>query len=113
EYQAGVEAAPPALAGAFMRTKDDWRWAWYARVLDFDPLPLWRELARPALVLYGAEDEHDNVPVIESVARIERLRAEGRANLEYRVYAQSGHALDDPATGWVRRDALDELARWI
>ncbi len=113
DYLAGVEGAPPALAGALLCTRDDWRWEWYGRLLDFDPLPLWEALARPALILYGAEDEHDNVPVAESVARLERLRAAGRTNLEFRVYAESGHALEDPATGWVRRDALAELARWI
>jgi pimeloyl-ACP methyl ester carboxylesterase len=110
DYLAGVEAAPPALAGAFPTARDDWRWAWYARVLDFDPLPLWKALARPSLVVYGAEDEHDNVPVAESVAR---LRAAGRAGLEHRVYPGSGHALDDPEGTWIRRDFLDELARWI
>ena len=113
DYLAGVEAAPPALEGAFPRARDDWRWAWYARVLDFDPMPLWRELARPGLILYGAEDEHDNVPVAESVARVERLRAQGANDLEVRVIAGSGHALADPARGWVRRDVLDGLARWI
>jgi len=110
DYLAGVEAAPPALAGAFPRARDDWRWAWYARVLDFDPLPLWKELALPSLVVYGEADEHDNVPVAESRRRLTRL---GRANLACRVYAGSGHALDEPQGRWIRRDFLDELARWI
>ena len=110
DYRAGVEAAPPALAGAFPTARDDWRWAWYARVVDFDPLPLWRAAKVPGLVVYGSEDEHDNVPVAESVAR---LRALGRADLECRVYAGSGHAIDDPQGSWIRRDFLDELARWI
>lgn len=110
DYLAGVEAAPPALAGAFPVARDDWRWAWYARVVDFDPLPLWKALAIPSLVVYGAEDEHDNVPVAESVAR---LRALERSNLACRVFPGSGHALDDPAGNWIRRDFLDELARWI
>ena len=78
-------------------------------MIDFDPVPLWAELARPALVVYGAEDEQDNVPVAASARRLEALRA----GLDVRVYAGSGHAIGDPATGWIRRDFLDELARWI
>jgi len=54
--------------------RDDWRWAWYARVLDFDPLPLWRELAIPGFFSLGAEDEHDNVPVSAGVARFAAKR---------------------------------------
>lgn len=110
DYLAGVEAAPPALAGAFPTARDDWRWSWYARVLDFDPVPLWRELGIPSLVVYGAEDEHDNVPVAQSR---ERLAALGRADLTCRVYAGSGHSLADPQGNGIRRDFLDELARWI
>ena len=64
----------------------------------------------PGLVVYGSEDEHDNVPVAESERRLESL---ARANLECRVYPGSGHALDDPQGNWIRRDFLDELARWI
>jgi hypothetical protein len=42
-----------------------------------------------------------------------RLRLLARANVAWRVYPGSGHALDDPATGWIRRAFLDELASWI
>jgi hypothetical protein len=113
DYLAGVEAAPPPLAAGFPRDPSDWRWDWYERVIDFDPVPVWSELARPVLVVYGAEDERDNVPVARSVRRLEALRAGGRAGLDVRVYAGSGHALGDPATGWIRRDFLEELARWV
>jgi len=109
DYLVGVEAAPPALAGAFPTARDDWRWAWYGRVLDFDPLPLWKELAVPGFFALGAEDEHDNVLVSAGVARLTEL---GRPNVAWRVYPGSGHALEDPATGWIRRDFLDELARF-
>lgn len=110
DYLAGVEAAPAALRGHFPTSRDDWRWSWNARVIDFDPVPLWKELAVPALVVYGAEDEHDNVPVQRSVAVLSAL---GRGNLLCRVYPGSGHALEDPEGRWIRRDFLDELARWI
>lgn len=40
-------------------------------------------------------------------------RRADRANLVYRVSDGSGHALDDPDGKWIRRDFLDELARWI
>ena len=114
DYLAGVEAAPPSLTGAFPIQRDDWRWSWYRRVLDFDPLPVWRELTIPCLIVYGEEDEHDNLPVDKSVARLRSWIEESRrTDVEVRVYPGSGHALGDPATGWIRRDFLADLARWI
>lgn len=68
-----------------------------------------RTPSAPALVVYGAEDETDNVPVAESVRRLGDLAS---ADLEVRVYEGSGHALAD-SSGWIRRDFLDETAAWV
>jgi len=114
DYLAGVEGAPSSLSGAFPTQRDDWRWSWYRRVLDFDALSAWRQLSVPCLIVYGAEDEHDNVPVAKSVARLESWIDESRRrDVTIRVYPGSGHALGDPATSWIRRDFLADLARWI
>jgi hypothetical protein len=54
-YLAGVAAAPPAIAETFPTKREDWRWSWYRRVIDFDPLPLWRDLTIPTYFVLGAE----------------------------------------------------------
>ncbi len=114
DYLSGVEAAPSELAGVFPTARDDWRWSWYQQVLSFDPLPSWKAIQVPSLLVYGEDDEMDNVPVEESVGLLRKwIDESGRNNVDVRVYPGSGHALGDPATGWVRRDFLDYLVKWI
>lgn len=79
-------------------------------MIDFDPLPLWRELTIPTFFALGAEDGHHSVPQAQGVAR---LRLLARSDLAWKVYPGSGYWLEDPATGRIRRDFLDELALWI
>jgi dienelactone hydrolase len=78
---------------------------------NFDPLPYWREIELPILVLYGSEDT--NVPSEVSKARLEALDKE---NIEVRIYAGSGHALEDPpgmGSSFFREDALSDIERFI
>jgi pimeloyl-ACP methyl ester carboxylesterase len=58
---------------------------------NFDPLPYWREMNIPTLVLYGSEDT--NVPTEASRARLESM---GKENIAVKIYPGSGHALQDP-----------------
>lgn len=74
---------------------------------NFDPLPYWEQVSIPALILYGEEDT--NVPSVES-ARL--LRALNNPNIEVKVYAGSGHALEDPegeGNSIFREDGLREI----
>lgn len=78
---------------------------------DFDPIPHWRDLSVPALVLYGEDDT--NVATARSA---ERLRALGRHDLEVRIYPDSGHALESPpgmGDSILRRDALDDIVAFV
>lgn len=78
---------------------------------DFDPLPYWRRVEVPVLVLYGAEDT--NVPTRASA---ERLRGLGKPNLRVVVFEGSGHALEDPpgrGDRLVRAEAIDALAGFV
>jgi len=92
---------------------------WWETNGPIDPIDHWRGVEVPALVVYGEDDELDNVPVRRSV---ERLRSLGRANLDVWVYAGSGHALWEPDE-WrslpaggrqrIRGDFLRRLTEWI
>ena len=73
--QMGVPAAldwfmhPYAMAIAERK-----RSTWWKLNGDYDPQVHWRSSKTPLLVLYGREDERDNVPVADSVQRFEELK---------------------------------------
>ena len=83
---------------------------WWRLNGAIDPIPSWRALTVPGLVLYGAEDEYDNVPVGRSV---ERLTALAEPDLAIRVYEGSGHALYAEGTRRIRPEVLELLPVWI
>jgi dipeptidyl aminopeptidase/acylaminoacyl peptidase len=99
---------------SFPAARDHWRFAWWRAVGDFDPVPYWRDLNAPALVVYGALDENDNVPVAESVNRLrDALAPERKPSHRIRVFPGMGHTLVDPGTGWISSAFLDLLSTWI
>ncbi|HUP47519.1 MAG TPA: alpha/beta fold hydrolase [Thermoanaerobaculia bacterium] len=99
----------PLVRPIAIRTVKNRRPVWWQKNGEADPIQHWRRLSVPALVVYGAEDEQDNVPVSRSV---ERLRAAG-AGIDIVVYPDSGHALYAPGTKRIREDFLQRLVRWI
>jgi len=84
---------------------------WYKVVGNFDPLPYWRTVNIPVLVLHGSEDH--NTPSVESKRRFEAL---GKDNFRVIIYEGSGHALEDPpGTGdhYIREEALSDMLNFI
>jgi pimeloyl-ACP methyl ester carboxylesterase len=104
----------PIIKPVFIMRAKKRRPIWWKKNGDYDPVKYWRQLTIPALVVFGREDEFDNVPVSLS---LDRLMAAKRNHqemiLDIKVYDNSGHALGDPSTGWIRKDYLDMLAEWI
>lgn len=61
-------------------------------VLEFDPLPVWSELTRPVLAVWGADDAL--VPVERSrVAIAGALQRAGNRDATLRVFPRAGHGL--------------------
>lgn len=88
------------------RQKEFW-----SAVGNFDALPYWQDLEIPALVMYGNKDP--NVPVEASKARLDGLNKE---NITVKIYAGSGHALEDPpgvGNDKFRKDALMDIEDFI
>lgn len=86
--------------------KDFW-----SAVGNYDPVPYWRKVEVPVLVLYGNEDT--NVP---SQASRQRLQSLNHENITVKVYEGSGHALQDPVgTGddIFREEALNDITEFI
>lgn len=92
-----------------------WRqWPGWSEVEHFDPMPLWDRLPVPGLLVFGDEDEQDNVPVQESVRRLEAaIQRNERTDLTVKVFHGSGHGLREPGSKRIRQDFLRLLAEWI
>ena len=111
-----LEGPAAEAAEGFSSDPDSWLWSWVAGVVDFDPMVYWRQVQCPMFFAYGEMDEHENVPVIRSVERIQgELERKG---VEVWVYPESGHALYDPEAldqgrYLIREDFLNDLHRWI
>ncbi|MGQ0589073.1 MAG: alpha/beta hydrolase family protein [Sphingosinicella sp.] len=110
EYRRLREAAlasPWARIAQGFPPADDPVWTFYREVIYFDPMPYWTLVRQPALILYGEEDEQDNVAVAESVRRLHfGFRQSGKANYEIVVLPGVGHSL-----GWTRSNGLGEHAK--
>ena len=107
--QAALESDLAPVAKGFPQTRDSWVWTFWRRIGDFDPIPHWRSIRQPVLIVYGQDDENDNVPVAESVRRIRAVRPDATVQ----VYPGSGHALYEPGTHELRRDFVELLSSWI
>jgi len=97
------------IAQLFLRR----RWNRWQDVEDFDPMPLWEKLPVPGLLIFGEDDERDNVPVQESVRRLRAAQRNGRVELSVEVFQGSGHGLREPGGKRIRRDFLGLLTEWI
>ena len=115
-YQQAIQQALASplkpVAEGFPQTRDSWVWTWWRLIGEYDPLPYWKALKVPALVMYGALDEQDNVPVAESTRRLGEVTG---TDLTVRVFPGAGHALFDPqATNRsLLPGAVELLVSWI
>ena len=83
----------------------------YKLIVDYDPLPYWRNISIDSLALFGADDT--NVP---SAVSTKRLMALNNPHVRVKVYEGSGHALESPrghSNSIIRGDALKEISDFI
>jgi hypothetical protein len=97
-YAAALETAADQpwaeIAAGFPDTPDAPIWGWIRLNASYDPIPHWKSVDVPVLVVYGGEDEEDNVPVDESVKRLKRAFSESRdGDRTIRIFPDAGHAL--------------------
>ena len=85
--------------------------SWWSQNGPFDPLPYWRELDIPALLLFGLDDRNVDVP--RTLAVLEAASVETRYNVRVEALEGTGHALIDPQTGWLVADYLADLSEFI
>jgi pimeloyl-ACP methyl ester carboxylesterase len=118
EYETALKAKRVGIKAVlfkdFPSTPDDWQLGFYQRIGPFDPLPYWRRLEIPFLIVYGERDETKKVPVRASVARLrEALADKEPTQWTVKVFPDTGHGLGDPKINGLRQDFLDCLTAWI
>lgn len=92
-------------------------WTRWRYKYDHDPIPDWKTVTEdkgvPAFIAYGEEDEHDNVPVADSVRRLEQ-NVESPL-LEVHVYPGVGHSLMAHRNGEMAfiPPLVEDLRRWL
>lgn len=97
--------------------RDHWYWTFWGYIHDYDPVPHWKTVTEvkriPAFIAYGEEDEHDNMPVAESVRRLQENV--NSPLLEVHVYPGVGHSLIDHSTPAMTfaEGLRDDLQTWI
>ena len=102
------------IAAGFPGAPDLPIWTFLRSVAAYDPLPYWLLLTEPVLVLYGAEDERDNVPVAESVRRLEYVfRSVEKTNYQIVVIPGAGHSFIDPARRELMPAFVEALTGWV
>lgn len=110
EYQRLRESAlksPWAKIASGFPAVGDPVWIFYGKSFTFDPMPYWLAAPQPALILFGEDDEGDNVAVAESKRRLEfGFGAAGKANFSIKVIPGVGHTL-----GWKPGEGLSAAAR--
>ena len=86
---------------------------WWEKNGNVNPIPYWVQVEAPVLVLYGREDERDNVPVQASVDRLAPLQAQRGADFTVEVFDGVGHGFREPGSRQIRPDVLELLGDWI
>lgn len=86
---------------------------WWDKNGDVDPIPYWEKVEAPVLVLYGREDEKDNVPVQTSVDRLTSMQGQPDSEFTIQVFDGVGHGFREPGSKQIRPDVLELLGSWI
>ena len=101
------------FAQTFPNSPDIWVWEWIEMNFHFDPIPYWKETTQPVFVTYGSKDQEDNMPVYESVYRLQKTFSEnGKENYSINVY-DTGHAMYEDDKAELRKEFLKDLLIWL
>ncbi len=109
EYDRLATTTP--IVKEFPRDVSDPKVQWWRKVFGYEPMNDWRRVNHPSLVIYGADDEHENVPVGDSLSRFKTL-GDPRW-LEVDVVEGTGHTLGAADGSDFHPRMREILARWL
>lgn len=102
------------IAAGFPGSPDLPVWTFLRGVGAYDPIPYWIQVTEPTLVLYGEKDEHDNVPVAESVRRLKHaFEIVGKENYRIVVIPNAGHSFIDTQQKQLVPEFVKALTSWV
>lgn len=110
----GLKSPWSRIAAGFPGSPDLPIWTFLRGVGAYDPIPYWIQVTEPTLVLYGEKDEHDNVPVAESVRRLKHaFETAGKENYRIVVIPNAGHSFIDPQQRQLMPAFVKALTSWV
>ncbi|MGD8427706.1 MAG: alpha/beta fold hydrolase [Balneolaceae bacterium] len=102
----------PLVTAAYTRRAEARRPVWWKKNGDYSPAPYFKKIDIPSLIVYGAKDS--NAPVEPSLQNLREIQQTDKGrNITVKVYKNSGHAMGDPETGWIRKEYLQFVTNWI
>jgi uncharacterized protein len=101
------------FAKTFPNSKDIWVWDWIKLNIDFNPMDYWKLVNQDVFVAYGSKDQNDNMPVYESVYRLQKgFKSIGKENYQINIY-ETGHAMYEDDKAELRKEFLQDLLEWL
>lgn len=105
------------VAEGFPSERGAWQWDFFRGVADFDPVPCWRQVKQPVLIVYGESDR--NAPAVRSVYRLVRgFMESSHPDWTVRTIEGTGHSIGDPANTTSHQMSLhpalvDLMRQWV
>lgn len=100
------------LSFVFAKRAKGKRKIWWEKNGSFDPMPFVQKSKIPVLKIFGDIDE--NVPVEKSLSIIdEMLLKHPNVPLTNKTFKDSGHAMFNAETDWIRNDYLNYVIEWV
>jgi pimeloyl-ACP methyl ester carboxylesterase len=119
-HRKAADAQAPWLIGE-LKPADDWFRRMYGKMIDFDPVPLWRQVECPVLAFFG-ELDHNVPPEPNANTLRSALARAGRRPPAIVVLPKANHLFLRAETGLTSEyprlrgfvpGYFDELARWL
>ena len=84
---------------------------WWDLNGQFDPIPHWLAIDKRSLMIFGEEDQ--NVNVNRSLQLLKQAGLSEKENFKIKLYAGLTHSLIRTDSGWLEKDYLKSMARFI
>lgn len=101
------------FANTFPRNKNIWVWDWIKLNIDFNPMKYWTKVKQDVFIAYGSKDQNDNMPVYESVYRLQKgFKSIEKENYQINIY-ETGHAMYEDDKAGLRKEFIKDLLNWL
>lgn len=102
-----------AFAKTFPDDPNIWVWDWIKLNINFNPMNYWNQVEQDVFVAYGSKDQEDNMPVYESIYRLQNaFRTQAKKNYQLNIY-DTGHAMYEDDKAELRKEFLQDLLAWL